>query len=255
MTNISVYAAEYLSMLEFMTSAEKELPEVKLFIYGESELMESLPAEAMDYFAGSFDELLSNKILVLLSPLEDESLIANYTGTVIDAVSDPLFKLLYSIVSINEESHLTLGLPLAVYGKDGVDSLMRETRSIYTFDEDVDSVLPMRIAFNMHFYKEALPGGIWENEIAELKKYTSLNLRINPTSTVFVADIYCSEEIELPEDTGFFTPETDFSFEDINSSPRIALIRSPDDKMLTLAGDYLHMKTAELIEAVKRTLS
>jgi hypothetical protein len=273
---IAVYADDYLLLLEFISSIEKELPTATLKVYGSEDLLSSMPPESMDYFAEDIDTLANSDILMLLAKLPDESasLLDKYEGTALSIVDDydnsdviyirdPLLALLDEIVEANDGCRIILGLPLAIYGRPGIDALMQETRAIYTFDtiEGEDALLPMPVAFNIHFYQN-LPAvsekkAKWEKQLAELRKKAVVSLRVNPVSTVYIVDIFSDDSLELPESETqeFYEPQEAFSLEDVNNDHRIAQLASDDGRLNSFIGDYFHMFTRNLISAVKSAAS
>jgi hypothetical protein len=129
---------------------------------------------------------------------------------------------------------------------------MQETRAVYSFDSVDEALLPMSIAFNIHFYKQELPEGKWAAELTDLRKKAVVSLRINPVSTVFVVDIFSDDDLTLPDTYEFYTPSEEFSLEDVNQDHRIVLLPSPDGRLHTLVGDYLRVCTKNTLSAIKQ---
>ena len=267
-STVGIYSSDYLLLLELTYLLENEMPDVRVELFGSKEFLDGLPAETLEQISEDPSGLLATDVAVILSPLPGlADFPAKYDGTILDMsgaggysyddtilLTDPLFALLTEIAAINSDIAITAGLPVAVYGRAGVDQLMQETRSIYSFENYEDGALPMRLAFNIHFYPEKLPGGILADSVENLRKYAPVSLRINPVSTAFIVDIAGCRPLELPENLETFTPGEDFSLEDITSGSAIALLTASDGRLATLIGDYLHLKTATLLRAVKAAL-
>lgn len=265
--SIGIYSDDYLLLLELISLLERELPEAQIKIFGGEALMSGLPSEVMEYISSDSQGLMECDLAVILSKLDNEKeFYGKYDGSVVDlsgsaakyddriSLNDPLISLLSAIARMNSDLNIVLDLPVAVYGKAGVDMLMQETRSVYAFDTDVDSVLDMRIAFNRHFYPGDLPLNILKHELDGLRKLASLSVRISPVSTVFTADIYSPSTVILPDDIDFYVPDGDFSLEDVSmgAEQRLVLIRRGN--MCTIMGDYLHLKVDVILTAVKTAL-
>ncbi len=265
---VGIYSDDYLLLLEFTYLLENELPDTEVKLFGKAEFLEGLPSETLEQISGDINGLLETDVAVILGKLPKTDIFPQkYDGTIIDLsdgndyvysdtimLADPLFALLTEIAKPNENLVMNISMPAAVYGRAGVDQLMQETRSVYSFENYDDSTLPMRMAFNIHFYADLLPHKALEGSVELLRKYCDVNLRLNPVSTAFVVDITSPQAIPLPGGMNFFAPEGDFSLDDITSGGRIAAITTAGGRSHTLVGDYLHLKTATLLRAVKAAL-
>lgn len=261
---IGVYSEEYLLLLELLLKLNSELPMAEVKTCAGAELIESLPVEVAEQISQDPNELKDCDVIILLGKLPDE-FFEDFDGTVIalqgfepnfeDTITlqDPMMEYLYRLAERNRGLAINIGLPMAIYGKAGVDMLMQETRSIYSFEQYDDSILPMRIAFNMHFYKNNLPGNVLQRDVEALRKLATVNTRINPISTVFVVDIFAPTKVTFPTGIEFTDVEQDFSLEDITQNHIAA--RITNGNFYTIAGDYLHIRTFQILQAIKEALS
>jgi hypothetical protein len=262
---IGVYAEDYLLLLELLVKLNEALPIAEVKVCGGEELVQSLPAEVAEQIAQDPNELKGTDLVILLGRLPDE-FFKDYDGQVIAlsgfepkcddlmVLKDPLTEYLYLLAERNKAMAMNIGLPMAIYGKAGVDMLMQETRSVYSFEQYDDSVLPMRIAFNMHFYANDLPAGVLSDDLAALRRLANVNVRINPISTVFVVDLFAPAAIKFPEGLEFVAIDNDFSLEEVTRDAVVARIASNDGRAVTLTGDYLHLRTFQILNAIKEAL-
>lgn len=262
MKKIGICADDYLILLEILTKIDRDLPIAEAIIYMPKELAESLPVEMMEQTTSDVFNLLDTDVVLILSEMpEGAEFFKDYDGKVINLtnkryidkekkITDPLMGLLYHIALENPGACFNINYPLGIYGKQGVDVLMQETRAVFSF-EDVESFLNMRMAFNTHFYKTELPEDIFNTELIRLKNIAGeISIRINPLSTVYIVDIFSQNNVKLPDATNIV--EHDFSAADVTSDEKI--YATSGKRMRTITGDYLHLKTSVIMEALKDAL-
>jgi hypothetical protein len=172
-------------------------------------------------------------------------------------IKDALFCLLDETLALNGPMAAVLALPTAFFGKAGVESMMKETRSIFSF-EDYESIFDRRVSFNVNFFRRNLPNAQFSSEIEELRALgLNLSVRLNSVSTAFVLDLFPKEPLKLPENFYYREAEGDISLEEITESDEAALLIHEDDEnpFYTIIGDYIHINTYAILKHIKISIA
>ncbi len=267
MIKTAIFVDDYLLLLDFLSRVESEFPLLEYTIYGDKEFADSLEDTAEGYVETDLSSISEAEILILLAkPLKDENnIIKNFDGTVIDItgyefgndvevfkIDEPVRKVLKNIAVPVADVTVTVSLPVCVYGKHGVEDLMQQTRSIFSFDEGESLVFHNRIAFNKHFNPliAGLPVGKTVDDFAA--SGGDVSVRISPLSTVFEIDVFAKDAFGLKDDEGYFPTESFFTAADISERSDIAVI--PRRNAFTFVGDYVRVLIEDVMKKLREVM-
>lgn len=259
----AIYSRDYLLLLEFMESIDNNFQNIEVTVF--------CPQSMEDEFSGSFDgfvntdlsKIAENDILVLLSELDDTSIIDNFDGSIIDItnsnfssdaevfkVDEPIRKILKNIAVPVEDTSVVLQLPACIFGKDGVEDLMVQAKDIFTFSNSENKILNNRLAFNIHFKPYnlvGLPVGKTVDDFAEANG--DISIRLIPLSTVFTIDVFAKDFFDLKDDDGYVEPSNFFMASDLSECSEIFVEKRRNG--FTFSGDYIRI----LVKSLTKTLN
>lgn len=250
-------------LLELMERMESVFPAMETMIFGSESLGDELSGSAEGMLITDLSRLSEADILILLSePSDEDDNIKNFDGTIIDFAGyefppeaevlkayEPVKAILKNIAVPPEDVSAVVQLPACVFGKDGVEDLMRQTRDIFSFENGDNLVFTDRIAFNIHFGPLGLAGfaaGKTLDDFAEAGG--DVSVRLYPLSTVFTVDLYAADVFDLKSEEGYAVPSGFFMASDVSESSEIFVIRRRNG--FTFVGDYIHSS----VEAVMKKL-
>lgn len=263
MYKVAIYVDDYLLLLELISRIDSDIPTLEYTIYGDKRFEEELSDTAEGYVVTDLTGIKDAEILIMLAkPSKDEDIIKNFDGTVIDLsgyeyspdtevmkVYEPVRKILRNIAVPVSDTSVIVTLPVCVYGKNGVEDLMKQTRDIFTFENNDSSVFSHRIAFNKHFnpVTAGLLVGKTVDDFAE--SGGDISVRLAPLSTVFVVDVFARDMFGLKDDDGYFATEGFFTASDIAERNDIAVLARRNG--LTFTGDYVRVLIEEVMKKLK----
>lgn len=263
MYKAAIYVDDYFLLLELISRIDKDIPSLEYTIYGDERFEKSLSDTAEGYVVTDLSGISDAEILIMLSkPDKDIDVIKNFDGTVIDLsgynfgsdtevlkVDEPVRKILKNIAVPVSDTSVVVTLPVCVYGKNGVEDLMTQTKDIFTFENSESLVFSNRIAFNKHFnpVTAGLLVGKTVDDFAESGGYISV--RLAPLSTVFVVDVFAKDVFGLKDDDGYFATEGFFTASDIAERNDIAVLAGRNS--LTFTGDYIRVIIEEVMKKLK----
>lgn len=266
MYKAAIFADDYLTLLEFTSRLEEELPVLEYSVFGEKSFEDSLKNSAEGYVITDFSKIREAEFLITLAqPANEVSEINGFDGTVIDAcgldfaagtevfhIPEPVRKTLRNIAVPIADVSVAVNLPVCVYGKAGVEELMRQTKDIFSFENSGSSVFERRIAFNQHFNPVSF-GRLIENTAEDfIGSGGDISIRISPLSTVFVIDVFAKNHIGLKNGYGFFMTEGFFTASDVSERSDIAVIAGRN--RLTFIGDYIRVFTEDMVNKLKEVI-
>lgn len=262
---IGIYTTDYLLLLELTSRLESVYPSASLLVYGDSGLEESVGMSNLDdYVITDFGRVNEADILITLSnPAPLSEVVEKFEGTVIDAfgwefsknvevfqADEPIMSVFRNLDAPFSDISAVAQLPVCVFGKGGVEDLMRQTKEIFAFEDSDNIVFENRIAFNVHFNPtnhEGLP--VARSFETFQGEGGDVNLRILPVSTVFILDVYGKTPFALKNDDLYRQTDGFFTISEVAECGEIFMIKRKNG--YTFAGDYIRV----LIEAVIRKLN
>lgn len=266
MLKTAIFVNDYLLLLDFLAKIEEEFHLLDYTIFGDKEFATSLDESAEGYIETDLSLIKEAELLIMLAqPLQDESDIKNFDGTVINAVDynfnassevfkvdEPIRKILKNIAVPIKDASIVLSLPVCIYGKSGVEDLMQQTRSVFTFNDTYNLIFNDRIAFNKHFNPiiSSLPVGRTVDDF--FVSGGSISVRISPLSTVFEMDIFAKGIVSLKNDNGYSFLEGFFTASDVSESSEIVVMLLKNG--LTFVGDYMRVFIKDIIEKMKEVM-
>lgn len=266
MYKVAIYVNDYLLLLELVAKLDEEFPNIDYSIFGDKAFEKSLKDSAEGYVLTDLSEIEDYDILITLSkPTEDSKYIKEFDGTVIDisgyefaqdtevlSVDEPIRKILKNIAVPVLDTSVVLELPACIYGKNGVEDLMNQTKGIFTFENIDSAIFKQRIAFNKHFNPviAGLPVGKTVDDFAE--SGGEVSIRLSSLSTVFVLDVYAKDKFGLKDDDGYFVVEGFFTTSD--ASERDDIIVYPRRNGLTFVADYVRIIVNEVFGKIREVV-
>jgi aspartate-semialdehyde dehydrogenase len=258
--SVAVFANDPLLLSELLGRLEEEFPLLNINIYSSEDFLPAIAAEKPSYEVKSISSLQDEEIAVVLSdPGQYADAIRKLGASVIDCTG--IFRDTYDDVYLVEEpveyliSHFkgdrqsirgSLYLPAALFGKNGIDDLLSQTRNLFSFGRDKSKVFEERIAFNV------LLGGDEEgNILSGYKKRLEesagmpLNFRIIPVSTVFLADFFIGDNVSLDENRMFYEYKA-AGLEEAMENNGIGVMRNTSGGMISFTGDYIKVLTGQI---------
>lgn len=267
MLKTAIFINDYLLLLDFLSKIEEEFPLLEYTVYGDKEFAASLEDSAEGYVETDLSLLKDAELLIMLAkPMhDDEKIIKNFDGTIIDItgyefsqeaevfkVYEPVRKILRNIAVPVADVSVVLSLPVCIYGRQGVEDLMQQTRSIFTFDDTESLVFHNRIAFNKHFNPVTAGLAVGQTVDDFAASGGDISIRISPLSTVFEMDIFAKDMFGLKDDEGYFPTESFFTAADVSERSDITVI--PRRNGLTFVGDYVRVLIADIIKQMKEVI-
>ncbi|HCW93061.1 MAG TPA: hypothetical protein DHM44_05210 [Flexistipes sinusarabici] len=255
---VGIFAGESLMLNEVITGIEGQMPEVSINVYADEEKVPVLQSEVP---SAQIDELnkFGDEDVLLVLPGGD-SLAGNagdFDGSVIDAagyysedadickVLNPVEYILNSVCDDIDEIKGVCSLPAAIFGKDGVDDLINQTRHLLAFSDYNSKVIDFNLGFNVATEGNPLFDKYLTNIKDEVRK--NFIFRLLPVSTGLILDICGNTEDVAGEDlygkTGNLT--------DIIANEGL-VFRKENNGMVTVYGDYLHIFTKQILDELKK---
>ncbi len=269
MLKTAIFIDDYLLLLDFIGKVEEEFPTLEYKIFASREFAETLEDIAYSYIETDLSLLKDFELLVFLAkPSKDHNIFKSFDGTVINGINyefnkdvevfkvyEPIRKILRNLAVPVSDISVVLSLPVCIYGKAGVEDLMQQTRSVFTFDSVESLIFQERIAFNKHFNYNI--GDIRDIIISDtIKDFISsggdISVRLSSLSTVFEMDVFGKDFFGLKDDNGYFPTESFFTATDVSERNDIVVITR--NRGLTFVGDYERVFIEDIISKMKEVI-
>jgi len=253
-----IFAGESLLLNEVITAIEGQMPDINVNVYAEKDKMHVLQSEVSSVQINDLGHFGEEDVLLILPGGES---IANYAddfdGSIIDAagcyagneeickVLNPVEYILYSVCDDIDDIKGVCSLPVAVFGKDGVDDLINQTRHLLAFSDYNTKVIDFNMGFNV--VTEGNP--LFDKYLTDIRDEIRKNFifRLLPVSTGLILDIYGNTGNVAGEDlygkTGNLT--------DIIANEGL-VFRKETNGMVTVYGDYMHIYTKQILDELKK---
>jgi len=255
---VGIFAGESLLLNEVITAIQGQMPEVSVNVYAEEEKMPVLQSEVPSAQIDKLSHFGDEDVLLVLPGGEGLADYAGgFDGSIIDAagcysedgeicnVFNPVEYILYSVCDNIDDIRGVCNLPAAVFGKDGVDDLINQTRHLLAFSDYNTKVIDFNLGFNVITEGNPLFDKYLTNIKDEIRK--NFIFRLLPVSTGLILDIYGNTENVAGEDlygkTGNLT--------DIIANEGL-VFRKENNGMVTVYGDYLHILTKQILDELKK---
>ncbi len=255
---VGIFAGESLLLNEVITAIQGQMPEVSVNVYAEEEKMPVLQSEVPSAQIDKLSHFGDEDVLLVLPGGEGLADYAGgFDGSIIDAagcysedgeicnVFNPVEYILYSVCDNIDDIRGVCNLPAAVFGKDGVDDLINQTRHLLAFSDYNTKVIDFNLGFNVITEGNPLFDKYLTNIKDEIRK--NFIFRLLPVSTGLILDIYGNTENVAGEDlygkTGNLT--------DIIANEGL-VFRKENNGMVTVYGDYLHIFTKQILDELKK---
>lgn len=260
--SVAVYANENLLLTEVLEKIESEFPLVDVTVYGNTLANTSFTTATGEYDVKPAGMMSDVDILIVLSdPSEDMEVIREYDGDIIDltgtfdgeevySVEEPLAYIINAMMQKPEEMDAVATVPAALFGKNGIDDMISQTRDLFVFSTAETKVFEDRLAFNIFFSdpEQGLLAGYRQKLMSDTG--VDVDVRMAPISTGFVLDVYFKKDVNKEfsniTDIVGFVP----NMADAVAKPRPITI-TRNSRRVSIAGDYLNVITGQIIEALK----
>jgi len=257
----AIYANENLLLTEVLERIEGELPTFGINVYGNSLAGTNITTSTGDYDIHPVGEFTEEEILIVLSdPQNDVEQIKKFDGSIIDltgsfeglldevyTVKDPVA---FILDNLKDVSAAVATMPVAVFGKSGIDDMLNQTRELFAFSNAEAKVFENRISFNMFF--SDLDQGLLSGYRQKLKQDTGVDVdvRMIAVSTGFVLDVYFKKEVNS-NFTFAKTSEQPFdTLSDVIGADEIVTL-SASGYRASFAGDYIYTIVKQITDALK----
>ena len=260
----AVYTDDYLMLLELTECIDKHFPTMETMIFGPESFEEEFSGSAESLLITDLSRISEADILILLSePLDPDGYLKKFDGSIIDItgykfsensevykVDEPIRAILKNIAVPPENTSVVLQLPACIFGKDGAEDLMRQTKDIFSFESSDNLIFRDRIAFNLHFNPMnlvGLPVGKTVDDFAEAGG--DVSIRLYPLSTVFTLDVTADNMFGLKSDDQYVVPTGFFMASEISEHDKIFVIERRNG--FTFSGDYIRVCIMSVMEKLK----
>lgn len=258
----AVYANENLILSEVLGKLEDEFPLASISVYGNSLANTTLNTATNEYDVLPAGMIKDNDILLVLSdPKEDMEILKNFEGDVVDftgvmngedvyRIEDPIAFFVNGVQVRKDEMEAVALLPVAVFGKSGVDDMINQTRELFAFTNTENKIFEERLPFNL-FFSDTNTGflsGYRQKLIAETG--VDVDIRMGAISTGFVLDLYFKKDVN--KDFGYITESVGFvpTMADVCARKRpVTVFRSKN--RISIAGDYINIIGSQITDAFK----
>ncbi|MGE4317783.1 MAG: hypothetical protein AB7E96_02660 [Deferribacterales bacterium] len=258
----AVYANENLLLTEVLDKLENEFPMMGIKVFGNSLAHTALTTATNEYDVLPAGMVGEEEILLVLSdPKDDLEVLKDFDGDIVDftgtftsdevyRIEEPLAYLINAMKTRPEEMDAVAYVPAAVFGKNGIDDMINQTRELFTFTNNENKVFDERLAFNMFFSdrEEGILAGMRKKLEAETG--VDADLRLGAVSTGFVLDVYFKKDVN--KEFGNITDMVGFipTMADICSKPRPVLLSRTKNRV-SIAGDYISLICSQIMDAFK----
>lgn len=258
----AVYANENLLLTEVLEKIESELPLLGVSVYGNSLAHTTFTTATNEYDVHPAGMIGDSDILIVLSdPTDDIEAIREFDGDIVDftgtfggdevySIEEPIACIINAMMVKPDETEAVATVPAAVFGKNGIDDMINQTRELFSFTTPETKVFDERLAFNMFFSdkSEGLLAGYRQKVAADTG--IDVDIRMAPVSTGFVLDVYFKKDVNkefsnITDIVGFVPSLADA----VNTGRPIVLSQSRN--RVSIAGDYLNVITGQIVEALK----
>lgn len=260
--SVAVYANENLLLSEVLEKLENDFPLLSVRVFGNSLAHTNLITATNEYDVLPAGMIKDEEMLILLSdPKDDMELLKKFDGDVIDftgtfvgedvyKIEEPVAYLINAMQSRPEDMDAVVYLPAAVFGKNGIDDMINQTRELFAFSNVDTKVFEERLAFNM-FFSHA-EQGILAGYLQKLKADTGVDAdaRLGAVSTGFVLDVYFKKDVNkefsnITDTVGFVS-----TIADVCALQRPVVINRTKNRV-SIAGDYIRLICGQITDAVK----
>ena len=260
--SVTVYANENLILSEVLGKLEDEFPLISISVYGNTLAHTSLSTATNEYDVLPAGMIKGGDILLVLSdPKDDIEVLKEFDGDVVDftgamtgedvyRVEEPIAYLINAVQVKAEEMEAVALMPVAVFGKSGVDDMISQTRELFTFSSSENKVFEERLPFNL-FFSDVNTGflsGLRQKIMAETG--VDVDIRMGAISTGFVLDLFFKKDVN--KDFGYITESVGFvpTMADICARKRpVTVFRSKN--RISIAGDYINIIGLQITDAFK----
>lgn len=255
---VGIFANESLLLNEVISAVEGQFPDFSVKVYTEKDNMVSLHAEvpsAQIYELSNFGE--EDVLLALPGTKSMLEYAKDFDGSILDATGfyedeEDIFKIVnpveYVLSAISEDIGDLKGvcsLPVAIFGKDGVDDLINQTRHVLAFSDYKTKIIDFDICFNVVTEGNSL----FDNYLSDIRDTIRENFifRLLPVSTGLILDIWGNTgnvaEEDLYENAGNLTGTV---------ANEGLVFKKNDNGMVTVYGDYLYIYTKQILDELKK---
>lgn len=250
-----IYANDALLLDEVTDYLDVAYPKLYCTVYSGEDYLPELSSNTSFNVAENLDGVGEEDVLIVLSdPGKDFDVLKKFDGSLIDLtgvfnghaddfyeVSDPIEFILSQIdVEKTGKFGASISLPASFFGRNGVEDLLSQTRSLFSFQKADNLVFDGRISFNI---LEA--GGAKPNMLSGYKKKIDERFGINaavriiPVSTAFMLDLFYTKNVKMDFSEPIKAVEAGGYLVDQLPTDFIALEKNTGAGRDTLFGDYI----------------
>ncbi|MDY6820629.1 MAG: hypothetical protein SVN78_03285 [Deferribacterota bacterium] len=213
---------------------------------------------------GSVKEILETDCLIILCDINSiKDIIKSYRGTIIDftgyvgnltekviQIEDPLVYILNKLFEDLSDISGNIYLPVAIFGKMGVEELLKQMQDLFNFNTAKDSFYNLNLPFNVIFLDNLDISPI-KNYIAYIKERidADFSYRLLPVMSGIIMDIFSVREPYL---NGIEYVDTYNDLVSLVNNKDMSIVKKGVNfYSLTIACDYIKVIVKQITSCLK----
>lgn len=217
----------------------------------------------------SVKEIMKTDCLIVLTDVSNIlDKIKTYSGEIIDFtgyvknVCDNVYDIVDPInyisnllfQNINQVSG-NVYLPLAVFGKAGIEELLTQVKNVYNFVNNRGSYLGVNLPFNVIFL-DSCSNSIIKNYINYIREKlpSTFSLRLLPVMTGFIIDFFYND-YNKPDISNIELIDDYADLVNVTNRKMITGIYNNDGYTLTIVADYIDVIVRQIVDILKNEVS
>ena len=213
----------------------------------------------------SVSEILKTDCLIVLTDVSNIlDKIKTYRGKIIDFtgyiknvcdnvydILDPINYIANLLFQNIDQVSGNVYLPLAAFGKAGIEELLNQVKNVYNFVNNRKSYLGVNLPFNVIFL-DRCSNSIIKNYINYIRERvpSSFSLRLLPVMTGFIIDFFYNDYNE-PDISNIEVLDNYPDLVNVTNEKKITGIYNNDGYTLTIVADYIDVIVRQIIDILK----
>jgi hypothetical protein len=211
------------------------------------------------------EEILKTECLIILTDIEHIiDKIKSYNGKIIDFtgylkntcknvydIYEPVIYIINQLFLDTSRVSGNIYLPVAVFGKAGVEELLNQMKNVYNFVNNRKSYLGVNLPFNIVFL-DYCSSGVIKNYVAYMRKQipSTFSLRLLPVMTGLIADFFYNYN-EEPDLSSVELIDDRSDFINLINEKKIFAIHNPETFTITIIADYINIIVSQILNILK----
>jgi hypothetical protein len=213
----------------------------------------------------SIKEIMETDCLVILTDVNNIiGKIKKYKGKIIDftgylkdvcdnvyEVHDPINYIINLLFQDINNISGNVYLPLAIFGKAGIEELLNQVKNVYNFINNREKYLGVNLPFNVIFL-DRCSNSVIRNYVNYMREKipSSFSLRLLPVMTGFIIDFFYNDNNE-PDITNIELLSDHYELVNITNEKKIIGIYNNTGCALTIVADYIDIIVRQIIDILE----